>query len=382
MLTRADFLLKKNVAFLNHGSFGACASAVIDEQIKWQKKMELQPVEFFRGLAAYLQNARTVLAEYVGASADDLVYVTNSTYGVNVLAHALCNVLDSDANVVMTNHEYGACLNTWQYYASFKNIELISVDIPIPTSQEEALERIWAAVTPKTKVLFISHITSPTAFEFPIEALVERCRQAGIYSIIDGSHAPGHISLDVEKLGADAYTANCHKWMCAPKGSAFMWVNKRIQHLVQPLTVSWGRKMALAESSEFVVDHEYLGTRDCSAFLTVPFVLEWMRMNNWERVQLDAQQLRAEIVKRICTELGLTTVHKNESDNRLQMGTIIMPSDINAAAFQKALFDNHNVEVVVQPWEGQVLLRISTHVHTAEQDGVALLQAIKKERQP
>lgn len=381
MIHRSDFLLHKDVVFLNHGSFGACTHGVINEQRRWQTKMEQQPVEFFRELEGYMFHARTQLANYVAASADDLVYVTNSTYGVNVLVHSLCNALAPGDNVVINNHEYGACINTWKYFAELRGVEIITAEIPIPTSQQEVLEIIWAAVNNKTKVLFVSHITSPTAIEFPVQELVRRCKEHGIISIIDGSHAPGHIPLNLTELDADAYTANCHKWMCSPKGSAFLWVNKRIQHLVKPLTVSWGWKQSMPARPEFIGDQEFLGTRDCSAFLTVPFVITWMAENDWPSVQHTARELRAQMVKKICTEFGLTTVHNNEADNRLQMGALIMPSDVDPESFQQALYNKHRVEVVVQRWEQHVILRLSTHAHTAETDTMALLQAIKKERQ-
>jgi isopenicillin-N epimerase len=216
---RQAFLLRPGVIFLNHGSFGACPRPVFAAYQEWQRELEAQPVEFLgrrgRGLLA---EARRALGAYVGAAADDLVYVPNSTFALNVVARAL--PLTPGDEVLATDHEYGAMERAWTFVCERRGARYVRQPVPVPcATEDEVVQAVWAGVTPRTRVLFLSHITSPTALIFPVAALVRRAREAGILTVIDGAHAPGQVPLDLGALGADFYVANCHKWLCAPKGS-------------------------------------------------------------------------------------------------------------------------------------------------------------------
>jgi len=234
------FLLDPDVIYLNHGSFGACPRSVFDAYQRWQRELERQPVEFLgRRFAALMAEARAALGAYVGADADDLVYVPNATTGLNIVARSL--ELAPGDEVLATDHEYGALDRTWRFICGRRGARYVRRPVELPiTSAEQVVEAIWAGVTARTRVLFLSHITSPTAVILPVAELVRRAREAGIITIVDGAHAPGQIPLDLESLGADFYCGNCHKWMMAPKGSAFLYARRERQPLLEPLVVSWG----------------------------------------------------------------------------------------------------------------------------------------------
>lgn len=181
-----------------------------------------------------------------------------------------------------TNHEYGACKRAWHEHVVSKGAKWVESEIPLPApSREKLLEIIWSRVTPKTKILFISHISSPSAVRFPVEELCARARQAGIISVIDGAHVAGMMDLNLSTLGADIYTGNCHKWMCTPKASAFLWASDQFKDKLTPLVVSWGSWIPTVGDGFFIDEQEYLGTRDYTPFLTIPFALDWMQKHNW-----------------------------------------------------------------------------------------------------
>ncbi len=210
---RSLFLLNSDVTFLNHGSFGATPIPVFEVYQKWQRVLEYQPVRFLgRDIFQHLDTSRFALGKYLHADKDDLVYFPNPTFAVNAVARSL--KLTPEDEVLTTNHEYGACKNTWHFLSQKQNFQLIEQPIDLPvTTQEEILTQFWQGVTPRTKVIFISHITSATALRLPIEAICSRARKAGILTIIDGAHAPGQISLDMQEIDADFYIGNCHKWL-------------------------------------------------------------------------------------------------------------------------------------------------------------------------
>src|SRR5712691_10980583 len=278
-MLRELLLLGPDVVYLHHGSFGACPRPVFAAYQRWQLELERQPVDFlhyrFDGL---MREAREKLAAFLGAAPDDLVYVTNATTGLNIVARSLA--LQAGDEVLSTDHEYGALDKTWTFVCGRRGARYVQARLPSPLeSPDQVIESIWARVTERTRVLFVSHITSPTALIFPVEALVRRARPAGILTVIDGAHAPGQIPLHLADLGADFYVGNCHKWMCAPKGSGFLYARRDRQSLLAPLVVSWGWP------SGFVEEQQRQGTRDIAAFLSVPAAIEFLREHNWPAVQ-------------------------------------------------------------------------------------------------
>ncbi len=211
----AEFMLRPDVTFLNHGSFGACPRPVFETYQCWQRELELEPVEFLgRRVPGLLREARQVLAEYVGVQPGTLVFVPNATFGVNIVARSL--ELAPGDEVLGTDHEYGAAEHAWQFSCGKRGATYIRQPIPLPVSDaSDVIDALWAGVTDRTRVIFLSHITSPTAIIFPIAEICRRARAAGIMTVIDGAHAPGQIPLDLAAIDPDFYTGNCHKWLCS-----------------------------------------------------------------------------------------------------------------------------------------------------------------------
>ncbi|MCX7839008.1 MAG: aminotransferase class V-fold PLP-dependent enzyme, partial [Anaerolineae bacterium] len=218
MTLKDEFLLDPNIVFLNHGSFGATPRVVFEAYQRWQRELERQPVEFLgRRFADLMRTARAALAEYVHADANDVVYVPNATTALNIVARSL--PLQPGDEILTTDHEYGAMNRMWRFIARKTGAVYRAQPIPVPvTTPEDFIEQLWAGVTSRTRVVFLSQITAPTALIFPVREICRRARDAGIISIVDGAHAIGQIPLDLEDIGADFYTSNLHKWLCCPKG--------------------------------------------------------------------------------------------------------------------------------------------------------------------
>jgi isopenicillin-N epimerase len=383
VITRSDFLLRSDITFLNHGSFGACPIELLSEQRRWIERLESQPVLYFRELMHEMRSARQSLAAYIGAKAENIAFVTNSTYGVNVAAHAVAEVLQPGDEILSNDHEYGACNRAWRAHAVSKGAVYVQPHIPIPVPRSEDLvEIIWSNVTERTKVLFISHITSPTAVRLPVEELCARARELGIITIVDGSHSPGHIPLDLAALGCDIYTANCHKWMCTPKGSAFLWVSDAWINRMKPLVVSWGSDIPTVGDGYFIDEHEFLGTRDHSPFLTIPYALKWMERNDWPALQQQCRSLTKIGVEQLCRIEGVAPIGLGGHDPMLQMGTVILPSSTSTDEMKTWLYDERNIEVVVHRWLETPLLRFSVHAHTTQEDIQRLYGCVREYLNP
>ena len=213
-----EFLLDPDVVFLNHGSFGACPRVVHDQYQRIQRELERQPVYFMQHrLPEMLSAARGHLAQFIGAEHEEVVFVTNPTYAANALARCL-NLGEGD-ELLTSNHEYGACMNAWRFMQQRAGFEIVQQPIELPVaSEDEIVASIWQRVTEKTKVIFLSHITSTTALTLPVAEICRRAKQRGILTIIDGAHVPGQLELDVKEVDADFYVGTCHKWLCGPKG--------------------------------------------------------------------------------------------------------------------------------------------------------------------
>ena len=299
------FLLDPSITFLNHGSFGATPRPVFQVYQRWQRELERQPVEFLgRRYTDLMRASRQSLGDYLGTEANNLVYTTNVTESLNIVAHSLS--LGPGDEVLGTDHEYGALDRTWQFLAKERSFAYISQSIPVPLTTPQAfITALWKGVTSRTRVIFLSHITSPTGLILPVEKVIHRARQAGILTIIDGAHAPGQIQLQLDELGADYYGGNLHKWLCAPKGAGFLYARPEVQHLLKPLVISWGYDAEVAGPSKFIDHHEWTGTRDIAAFLSVPAAIEFQKEHDWDKVRIACHELIYETQERICALGGL-----------------------------------------------------------------------------
>jgi len=370
---RSEFLLDPDVTFLNHGSFGACPRAVFERYQEWQLELEREPVLFLaRRVDALLAEARTALGDYVGADADDLVFVPNATSGVNIAAWPLG--LQPGDEVLTTNLEYGALDLTWEHVCADFGARYVRIPVPLPLADEdEVVETIWAGVGPRTRVLFLSHHTSGTALTLPVGELCRRARELGIVTVIDGAHVPGHLPLNLRELDPDFYAGNCHKWLCAPKGAGFLYVRRDRQREVHPLVFSWGYE---GDDPTFLTRHEKQGTRDPSAYLTVPYAIQWQLEHDWDEVRTRCHEL----ARRAADELGLPAVVPGTRHDRYgQMVSLQLPDDA-PADLQERLFDEHRIEIPVMHRASPRLIRASFQGYNDEADlarlGAALAEIL------
>jgi isopenicillin-N epimerase len=365
---RADFLLDESVTFLNHGSYGACPRTVFERYQEWQLELERQPVLFLsRRIERLLADARAVLGEYVGADPDDLVFVPNATAGVNIAAWP--SGLERGDEVLTTNLEYGALDLTWEHVCEDFGARYVRMPVQLPVgSAADIVDAVWEGVGPRTRVLFISHHTSATAMTLPVAELCRRAREHGIRTVIDGAHVPGHIPLDVRALDPDYYSGNCHKWLCAPKGAGFLYVRRELQQDTHPLLVSWGYE---GDDPSFVARHEKQGTRDPSAYLTVPTAIEWQRQHDWDAVRARCHEL----ARRARNELGLEPLTPDGDGFFGQMVTLRL-SDSATEDLQERLYDEHRIEVPVFDREGGRYIRPSFQGYNDEDDLERLRRAL------
>jgi isopenicillin-N epimerase len=369
------FLLDPEVTFLNHGSFGATPRPVFEVYQSWQRELERQPVEFLgRRVTDLLAGSRAVLAGYLGTQRDNLVYVTNATVGVNIVARSL-NLRPGD-EVLVTDHEYGACDRAWRFLSQKQGFTYINQTVSLPViSTQDFIDQFWQGVTGHTKVIFLSHITSPTAIIFPVAEVCRRAREQNILTIVDGAHAPGQIPLNLERIGADFYVGNLHKWLCAPKGAGFLYARPKVQDLLEPLVVSWGWQSEMPGPSQFVDYHEWQGTRDLSAFLTVPAAIRFQQDNDWDHVRKACHFLAVEAESGLRELTHLPSLYIDDSWFA-QMVTVSLPSGIDIMALKKDLYDKYRIEVPLIKWNGFLLLRVSVQGYNSSRDIDAMISAL------
>ncbi len=374
------FSLEPEIHFLNHGSFGATPKPVLDVYQEWQRRLERQPVRFLgREIAAHLRTAREALGTYLHADAGDLVYIPNATHGVNIVARSLD--LHPGDEVLTTDHEYGACDYTWEFICSKTGAVYVRQPVSLPAvSTQNLLEEIWQGVTPRTRLIFVSHITSPTALRLPVEAICARARQAGILTLIDGAHAPGQIPLDLDALGADFYTGNCHKWMMSPKGAGFLYTSRARQPLIEPLVVSWGYHVdtAFNSVSRYIDYLEWSGTHDPSVYLSVPAAIDFMQAQGWEQVRQQCHTLLTQTLQQLHTITGLPDLYPIDLNLFSQMGAFQMPPIHDPSELKNRLYDQYHVEIPVISWKDKILLRISVQGYNTVRDLDALVSAVSE----
>jgi isopenicillin-N epimerase len=370
------FLVRKDIAFLNHGSYGACPRPVFEAYQGWQRELERQPVEFLgRRVKGLLAEARAALADFVGTAADNLVFVPNATTGVNAVARSLA--FQPGDEVLATDLEYGAIDRTWGYYCERQGARYVRQPIALPVTTAEAfVEQLWAGVTERTRVIAISHITSSTALIFPIGEICRRARAAGILTVIDGAHGPGQVDLALDDLGADFYVGNCHKWLCAPKGAGFLFARPERQGLLEPFVISWGYHAERPGPSLFIDHYEWTGTNDPAAYLAVPAAVAFQREHDWARVRAACHLLAREARERIGALTGLPQIAPDSSEWWGQMCTLPLPP-IDAAALHDRLWEEYGVEVPVGARVGAGSLRVSIQAYNRREDVDRLVEGLE-----
>ena len=383
--------LDPRVIFLNHGSFGACPRAMLAHQLEWRERMERQPVKFFvKDLEALLDTARARVARFVGAAADDLVFVPNATAGINTVLRSLR--WRAGDELLVTDHEYNACRNALDFAAVRAGARVVVAKIPFPLRHaDEVLAAILARVTRRTRFALLDHVTSQTGLVLPTERLVRELAARGVEVLVDGAHAPGMVPLNLRKLGAAAYTGNCHKWLCAPKTAAFLHVRPDLQKQIHPLAISHGANSPRADRTRFLIEFGWTGTGDVSACLSVPHALDFMENllpGGWPEIRRRNRQLALAARKLLCDALAIPLP---APDNMIaSLASLPLPdatstappkSPLYADPLQDQLRDRWGIEVPIIPWPEPPhrLIRISAQLYNSLPNYARLAEALTAE---
>ena len=372
---KKHFLLRDDITFLNFGSFGACVKPVFERYQQYQLELEQEPVQFItvNGLT-YLEKSREALGKYLNCHKDDLVYVTNPSYAVNAIAKSF-NLQPGD-EILSTNLEYGACDKTWEYYCQKAGAKFIRQSISLPIqSKEEFISEFFNGLTSRTKMIFISYITSSTGLRLPVEEICALAKEKGLITFVDGAHAPAQVSIDLDNSSFDIFTGACHKWMMTPKGSSFLYVKKEFQSMVDPLIVSWGYKSMSPSPSTFLDYHQTNGTRDFSAFLTIPDAIQFMQENHWNEVSRECRELVIHNAPTLCKLLGAVPLAPlNDIFIRQLFSASIKTAE--PEKLQSHLFEAYHVEVPVMRHGDKAYLRYSINAFNSQKDLDTLFDAI------
>jgi isopenicillin-N epimerase len=371
---KEHFLLDPNITYLNFASFGACPKIIFNDYQKWQLELETEPVQFMTNKSlVYLQQSRNALAQYINCNEDDVVYVTNPSYAVNIIAKGLN--LKANDEILTTNLEYGACEKAWDYYCAKAHAKLVRQTISLPiTSKEKLIEEFFKGITSNTKAIFISHITSSTALILPAKEICEIAKTKGLITIVDGAHVPGHIPLNLSELKADFYTGACHKWMMTAKGSSFLYIKKEFQP-VDPLMVSWGYQSAAPSHSTFLDYHQMQGTRDISAFLTIPKAIEFMTEHRWLEKSKACKEMVINNAPRFFELLNAEPLSPLTTEFIGQMISFSIKTS-SPEKLQKHLFETYKIEIPVMRHNSYAFLRYSINAFNTQADLDSLYSAL------
>lgn len=373
---KSQFLLRPDITFLNFGSFGACPRPVFEDYQRWQLELEREPVQFITvdGIE-YLKTSREALARYINCVPNDIVFTTNPSYAVSIIAHSL--QLSPGDEILTTDLEYGACDKTWDYYCKKSGAKYVKQATELPIRSKEAfITQFFNGLTEKTKAVFISHITSTTGLVLPVQEICAIAKEKGLLTFVDGAHAPGQVPLDLETLQADIYTGACHKWMLAPKGCSFLYVKKELQSQFDPLVISWGYDSAFPSDSLFQDYHQNQGTRDFSAFLTVPAALRFMKDHDWEKVAADCRKLVQDNSLRFCRLLKTHPLAPVNDTFIAQLFSIPLSTEA-PEKLQRHLFEKYKIEIPVMRHGDKVYLRYSINAFNSQEDLDKLFNALE-----
>jgi isopenicillin-N epimerase len=383
--------LDPETTFLNHGSFGATPFAVREEQRRWQDRMEHEPVAFLDGEGLeQMTAARHALAEMLSCDADDLALVDNATSGVNTVLRSLA--FNEGDEILVPDHAYQACRNAIDFVADRWGAKVVTVPLPFPIEGSHiVMDAIMGAVTPRTVLAMIDTVTSPTGLRMPFEALVPALEGNGVSVLLDAAHGIGMVPLNLDELGASYTTSNCHKWLCAPKGSAFLHVRRDKQADIHPLTISHGMTFPLGKTTRFRHEFDWTGTRDLSAHCSLPATIEHVGglvEGGWPAIMQHNHDLAIRGRNILCEALGLTPPCPDEMVACI--ATLVLPlgDDDEVVVHERdplhvTLKEKYGIQVPVWSWpspEGRYF-RISAQLYNSEDEYRYLAWALANELQ-
>jgi isopenicillin-N epimerase len=368
--TRSQWMLDPRITFLNHGSFGGVPRVVFEAQTEWRRRVEAEPIEMLaRRGDALLDEAKQPVGQLLSMRPTDFGFVTNATEGVNAVIRS--TRLSPGDELLTTTHVYNAVRKAMQFVARQRGATYREIDVPLPVDgAAQIAQRVIDGLGPRTRLLVLDHVTSPTALIFPVEQICAACAARGIEVLIDGAHGPGMLDLNVPATGATYYAGNLHKWCCCPKGSGFLWVHPDRQADVHPLIISH----FLDES--FVKEFGWQGTRDVSSWLTIPTALQFMASLGWREIRQHNHALATWAHAMLADQLGLPTLSPRDGRLLGSMASLPLPhplrdmSEAQAAAMQQRLYDEFHLEMPLMLWAGKYYLRVCAQVYnTADQYG-------------
>ncbi len=369
------FLLDKDITYLNHGSFGACPKIIMDEYFNLQLELEREPIDFLaNNITRRLKRSRVALSKYIDCPSEDVVFFPNPSTAINMVAKSF--PLSYNDEVLTTTHEYGALVKMWRFICNKRSANYIEYRPYLPIDSKSIfLESFFNKITDRTKIIFISHITSATGLKFPVKEICDEARKRGIISIIDGAHAPAHIDLSITDIEPDIYVGACHKWMMSPKGASFLYASKKMQKLLKPLVISWGWDSEIVGDSHFIDHHEWQGTNDISQYLIIPYVIDFLNENEWKEVSGSCKKLNLESRLRLLDLFDKKPFCTNSLEWLGQMSSIQIP-DCNVKDLYNYL-KSKKIEVPIIEWENMKILRISIQAYNNEQDINRLMKYLK-----
>ena len=389
---RAFWGLDPDITFLNHGSFGACPKPVLEAQSAFRAQLEREPVRFFlRECDKLMDDAYGALGEFIGADPDDLVFLSNATAGVNTVLRSL--TFEPGDELLITTQGYNACNNAMRFVAEKYGANVVVAEIPFPIqSADEAVQAILEKVTTKTRLVLVDHVTSPTALVLPVERIVAELKNRGIDTLIDGAHAPGMLPLDLNKLGAAYYAGNCHKWMCTPKGVAFLHVRRDKQSLVRPLSISHGANSPRTDRSRFRLEFEWTGTVDPTPWLALPAAMKFLSsLFPGGMAEIAEYNRRMVLAARQWLSETLSTPLPAPESMIGSLAAVVLPDAQGSApeaplyldSLQETLFTRHHIEVpiITFPRWPKRLVRVSAQIYNDPEDYRRLGRAIGEELQ-
>lgn len=383
---RDQWSLDANISYLNHGSFGPPPRQVLSSRQEWLARLCANPMDFFvRQLGGHLREAREQLARLVGTSAGNIAFVENASTGMNVVADSVR--LTPGDEVLTTDHDYGAVIRTWQRACDRAEAKLVVQSVPTPIgTAREIVEAVMEGVTSRTRLLVFSHVTSPTAIVFPAKELCRAARAQGVAVCIDGPHALAMRQIELDQLECDFYTASCHKWLSAPFGSGFLYVNPRWQDRLCPSVLSWGRALA-GDSASWRDEFNWVGTRDPSAYLTIPDAIQFLEDIGWDLFRQRTHELARLARERITTMTRLAPLIPDSTDWYGSMIALPLPDPPASSqaslwtqpdALQSALWTHAGIEVPIVSWNDRRLIRVSCHLYTQVHEIDRLVETLEE----
>ncbi|MCH8830426.1 MAG: aminotransferase class V-fold PLP-dependent enzyme, partial [Planctomycetes bacterium] len=380
----AEWDLQPGVTYLNHGSFGPSPRCVIECREEWSRRLERQPMDFFvREMEEHLDRAVSALAEFVGAAASNLVYCDNATVGMNVVAASV--LLQPGDEVAVTDHEYGAVSRLWKRACRLRGAKVVTQKLPFPLETTESIvDAVMAGVTKRTRLIVVSHVTSPTAVILPVKEICRRAKAVCVPVCIDGPHALAMLPLNLREIDCDFYTASCHKWLCGPFGSGFLYVAPRSHSRLQPAVISWGGSVS-GRAANWKDEFRWIGTRDPSAFLAVPRAIEFLRECGLDTFRQRSHEMARSFRERLFELTGLAPFVPDSPEWYGTMTAMPLPEldgDPPTAGqrdpLQDRLWNEHRIEIPVVHWQGRRLLRVSCHLYNTESDIDRLIPSLSQ----